>query len=56
MGKWIVQCDPDEPPVRWQCVMCEAPLGQPHKEGCKCTLVEGVPMGDDEVDDVPNER
>lgn len=46
MGRWIVTEEPDEPPVRWQCVMCEAPLGTAHKEGCKCTLVEDVEVND----------
>jgi hypothetical protein len=45
--KWILVYEPDEPPVCWQCVICEAPVGQPHKEGCHCTLVEGVPIEDE---------
>lgn len=45
---WILEYEPDEPPARWQCVMCEAPAGTPHEDGCKCTLVEGVPIDDDE--------
>lgn len=48
MGKWVVVYEPDEPPMRWQCVTCEAPLGQPHVEGCKCTLVEAAPIEDAE--------
>lgn len=50
MGQWVLVHEPDEPPVRWQCVLCEAPLGEPHKEGYKCTLVEGVPI--DELDEM----
>jgi len=46
MGKWILTHEPDEPPVRWQCVLCETPVGQPHKKRCKCKLVEGVPISE----------
>lgn len=50
MGKWVIQYDPDARPVRWQCARCESPIGQPHKDGCKCTLVEGV-----EIEEWPHE-
>ena len=28
------------------CAICEAPYGEPHKEGCRCTLYEMVPIDD----------
>lgn len=46
MGKWIIAIEPNAPPVRWQCVLCETPAGEPHKN-CSCTLVEGVEIEDD---------
>jgi hypothetical protein len=48
MSHWIVVHEPDEPLVRWQFVICEAPVGQPHAEGCNCTLVESVPIDEED--------
>jgi len=45
---WVLVYEPDEPPVRWQCVMCGTLVGKPHAEGCRCTLVEGVPIDEDD--------
>lgn len=56
MGHWILVHEPDEPPVRWQCVICEAPVGKSHAEGCKCTLVEGVPITEEDDDELDRGR
>lgn len=48
ISDWILVHEPDEPPVRWQCVICEALVGEPHAEGCRCKLVEGVPIDDEQ--------
>jgi hypothetical protein len=46
MSHWVIEHHPDAKPVRWQCAMCEAPAGTPHRNGCKCTLMEGVEIED----------
>lgn len=28
------------------CAVCELPYGQPHKEGCRCTLYEMISVDD----------
>jgi hypothetical protein len=54
MTRVVIDVEEVGPSVPY-CAVCESPYGEPHKEGCRCTLYEMAPVNDYEELETTNE-